>query len=1402
LLQVVVTASDPDGDIPQLLTGPLPANAVFTDSLNGTGLFEFAPDYTQGGVDTVIFIASDGALSDSEYVEITINDINLPPILTPIGNQNTFEGYLLQFAVIATDPDGTIPALSADSLPPNATFYDSTNGVGLFQFLPDFDQSGIYNVLFIATDGVLSDSELVQITVAETNRTPVFDPVADQEVIEGDSLFFTVHAIDPDGNIPLLSTVSLPENAVFSDSGNGTGLLEYRPDYTQSGVDTVRFVAFDGDLADTLSVQITTIEVGNQRPVLEPIGEQNVNEGELLLFNVYGSDVDGPPPTLLALNMPLGASFVDSTNGVGTFQFIPGYFQAGIYDVLFTASDSALADSELVKITVHDVNRPPVLTPIGNQIVGEGDSLGLHITASDPDNQPLVFTADSLVANMAFVDSGNGSAFFVFLPDYTQGGVYEVAFMVSDGIDSDSESVQIDVIEAGNQPPILAPIDTSYYITEGSYLEIPISAVDPDNDSLILSADSLVENMAFADSGDGTGLFSFAPGYTQSGSYPLTFRAFDGLEYDSAQTVIYVSEEGNQPPIIDPIGPQNVAEAESLVVDVSASDPEGFIPALYVSNEPDSSYFTDNGDGTGRFVYYPDYYSAGLDTVRFSAIDNGGLTDYEDVEITVTDVNLPPIIAVEGDTLVHEGDTLVTAIVVYDSSDFDPGPLSLSHGYLPPNSDFVITGNGTGDFIFYPGYEQSGVDSAYFFATDSDDPPLSAERWVYFIVTPQNRPPDLEPPSGGVVNQGDTLTIDVLATDPDGDSIVLFINCECEEPLPPRSEFHDFGDGTGQFIFYPDYTQSGLYIIYFAATDGEYTDTEPTLVQVVDMGNQTPTLDPIGALSITEGDTLDLLITGTDPDSTFPALYLEDAPYNLAFADSGNGTASVYFEPLYNQAGVYNMLFFAVDGEGAADSEYVELTVLDAGNQYPDLDTLTDQTLNEGGTLQMLVNASDPDSTIPQLAVHNIPENAVFEDSGNGIGLFEFNPSYFQAGEYQVTFVAYDFEDPALADSQTINITVNDVNRPPDFVPIIGPFEINEGENLNFEVVSFDPDSTIPSLSVLSPPENSTFTDNGDGTGIFDYNPSYFQAGVDTVVFVATDEIDEEIQNFMPVYIIVYDVNRPPVLDPVPDTTVGDGFMLTIPLNAVDPDSTIPSFFHRDIPDSAVFADNGDGTATFSWRPRFEDIGIHQMTFGCIDEMDSTLADSQLVTIEVILSSNHPPIFDPVPDQEVHADDTLDVLITASDFENDPLSIYVGNMPSGMTFADSGDGRATLHWVPESSQGGEWTVELTVVDDGGLSDTTSVSIYVITYLRGDCNASGEVNIADLVYLYAYLKGVGPPPIPMEAGDVNANGMVNVADVVYLYAYLKGVGPPPPPSPPGNGGGDIDVIEIRRDLKPY
>ena len=181
---------------------------------------------------------------------------------------------------------------------------------------------------------------------------------------------------------------------------------------------------------------------GNAPPVLDSIGPKEVNEGALLSFLVSASDPDGTTPELSTSVLPDSAVFADSGNGTGGFEWTPTYAQAGTYEITFYATDDSLAqDSEVVSITVNDVNRSPVLDSIRAKEVFEGDSLEFVISASDPDGDSVVLSAVNLPANASFADSGNGHGLFTFDPDFTQSGVDTVIFIVSDTILADSEQV-------------------------------------------------------------------------------------------------------------------------------------------------------------------------------------------------------------------------------------------------------------------------------------------------------------------------------------------------------------------------------------------------------------------------------------------------------------------------------------------------------------------------------------------------------------------------------------------------------------------------------------------------------------------------------------------------------------------------------------------------------------------------------------------------------------------------------------------------------------------------------------------------------------------------------------------------------------------------------------------------
>ena len=65
-----------------------------------------------------------------------------------------------------------------------------------------------------------------------------------------------------------------------------------------------------------------------------------------------------------------------------------------------------------------------------------------------------------------------------------------------------------------------------------------------------------------------------------------------------------------------------------------------------------------------------------------------------------------------------------------------------------------------------------------------------------------------------------------------------------------------------------------------------------------------------------------------------------------------------------------------------------------------------------------------------------------------------------------------------------------------------------------------------------------------------------------------------------------------------------------------------------------------------------------------------------------------------------------------------------------------------------------------------------------TFMRGDADGDGQINVSDVIYLINYLYKGGPQPVPLESGDANSDGIINSADIVYLINYLFVGGPPP------------------------
>jgi PKD repeat protein len=419
LLTFTLSGSDPDGQALTYSSTTLPPGATLIGRT-----FSWTPGYDQAGKYPVTFTVSDGSLTDSESIMITVTDANRAPELAAIGDKTVAEGTALTFTLAGSDPDGQILTYSSSTLPPGATLTGSS-----FSWTPGYDQAGPYPVTFTVSDGSLTDSKSITVTVTDVNRAPELAAIGDKTVAEGTALTFTLAGSDPDGQILTYSSSTLPPGATLTGSS-----FSWTPGYDQAGSYPVMFTVSDDSLTDSESITINVTDV-NSAPVFDLIGNRIIDEGQELSFTLSASDSDGDALSYTTSILPSGASFDPGTR---TFSWCPDFDAAGAYSVTFTVSDGKLTDIEEVGITVNNVNHVPIaeagpdqqLSLIGSTVFLNGD----QSYDEDGDNLNYQWTIISKPADSSAILNGASTVNPTFKAD--KYGAYTVQLIVNDGTDS------------------------------------------------------------------------------------------------------------------------------------------------------------------------------------------------------------------------------------------------------------------------------------------------------------------------------------------------------------------------------------------------------------------------------------------------------------------------------------------------------------------------------------------------------------------------------------------------------------------------------------------------------------------------------------------------------------------------------------------------------------------------------------------------------------------------------------------------------------------------------------------------------------------------------------------------------------------------------------------------------
>jgi len=330
---------------------------------------------------------------------------------------------------------------------------------------------------------------------------------------------------------------SILADPLFVDPGNGNFHLWSDSPAINAGVDVGLTQDFGGNPipqgpAPDIGVYECVLDPDNPTPELQTIGNKSVNENVTLTFEINATDPDGEPITYSVQSMPSGATFSNQT-----FSWTPTYNQAGSYQVRFIASDGNSNDSETITITVNNVNRAPVLGPIGNQSVNENALLSFSVSATDPDGQAITYSVSGLPAGAIFT-----SQTFTWTPSYDQAGAYPVTFTSDDGQAQDSQAITITVINV-NRAPVLTAIGNRTAYAD-VLLTFTIDATDPDGDAITYSVGTLPSGAAFTGQD-----FNWMPSQSQVGSYAVTFTAGDGQLQDSEMVTLTVDVDSLAPTV-------------------------------------------------------------------------------------------------------------------------------------------------------------------------------------------------------------------------------------------------------------------------------------------------------------------------------------------------------------------------------------------------------------------------------------------------------------------------------------------------------------------------------------------------------------------------------------------------------------------------------------------------------------------------------------------------------------------------------------------------------------------------------------------------------------------------------------------------------------------------------------
>ena len=284
--------------------------------------------------------------------------------------------------------------------------------------------------------------------------------------------------------------------------------------------------------------------------------------------------------------------------------------------------------------------------------------------------------------------------------------------------------------------------------------------------------------------------------------------------------------------------------------------------------------------------------------------------------------------------------------------------------------------------------------------------------------------------------------------------------------------------------------------------------------------------------------------------------------------------------------------------------------------------------------------------------------------------------------------------------------------------PVLNPISdqiVNENGLVNFTATATIPGDNGTPIYSLEDGKSGNLPGGASidpNTGLFSWQTSETD-GPGTVTFdvVVTNSSNAGLTDRKTVSVQVAEVNSPPTLNPINDTSVEASTALSFAVTSADPD--IPANTLSYAIDSASATKGmaiNAGTGAFTWTPTSAHAGTHPITVTATDDGNPSLSDTFTFSVEVTLSIT----LDMIGDQSISENSllTFSASATVPGESAPPVYSLEGAVPNGASIDPS---TGVFSWTTDESDGpGSYVFDVVATrsDNAAVTDRETISIGV------------------------------------------------------------------------------------------